>query len=701
MALQFDATDEDLSLFLEEAAEQLKTLSDGLLSMERDVRDPQIIQAVFRAAHTLKGSSATIAHQRMAALTHAMESVLDNIRKGTLVPGSDVIDCLLAGVDALNLLNEEVLTREQSSVAVESLIERLHEAAGTRGVTTKQAPAAALSTEDYAAAAAAVEQPGQRALELEVSVDPKSDWPAVRAYQALVELALFGRIIRSWPSEQELQAGAGGHRLNVVIITDREGHVLQEAVEGISEIIAVVVRSVEAPSPAESRRPEPAPEPAVVTDKRRADLGPETRGASMEEQLVTAGTRLAAVARMVKVDITRLDELMNLVGELVIDRGRLLQVLRELSDRFGNDPALEQLSDLTQHLSRVSDELQEQVMLSRLLPIESVFNRFPRMVRDVARKGKKSVRFAVAGGETGLDRSVIDEIGDPLLHLLRNAVDHGVERPDARIAAGKPAEATITLSARHEESHIVIEVTDDGRGMDPQKLREAAVDKGLLSQESAGRLSDDEAINLIFAPGFSSAEKVTEVSGRGVGMDIVRTNIEKINGTVRVATTIGEGTTFAIKLPLTLAIIRALLVRVGEAIFSIPLASVQETMRIRAEEIHTVQRREVVLVRGRALPLVRLAHVFRRHGERVERERAGACYIVAVRTGNQELGLIVDGLVGEQEVVIKSIGAGLGETEGIAGATILGDGRVSMIVDVPKVVEQLAVQVYAELEAAS
>jgi two-component system chemotaxis sensor kinase CheA len=271
-----------------------------------------------------------------------------------------------------------------------------------------------------------------------------------------------------------------------------------------------------------------------------------------------------------------------------------------------------------------------------------------------------------------------------LLHLLRNAVDHGVEVPEERRAAGKPDEATLLLSARHEESQIVIEVTDDGRGIDPHKMCAAAVRKGLLTSEAAGRLSDEEAINLIFAPGFSSTEQVTDVSGRGVGMDIVRTNIERANGAVAVATSLGEGTTFTIRLPLTLAIIRALLVRVGEGIFTIPLASVQETMRVSTETIRTVQRREVVLVRGQALPLVRLAHLFR---------PAEWCYIVAVRTGRSDLGLVVDALVGEQEVVIKSISGALGEVEGIAGATILGDGRVSMIVDVPKVAERLAATV--------
>jgi two-component system chemotaxis sensor kinase CheA len=385
--------------------------------------------------------------------------------------------------------------------------------------------------------------------------------------------------------------------------------------------------------------------------------------------------------------------MMNLVGELVIDRRRLLEILRNLTDRYGHDSTIEQLSDIAQHLTRVSDELQQQVMRSRLLPVESVFNRFPRMVRDLAKRSGKQVRFVVEGQETELDRSVFDHLGDPLVHLLRNALDHGVETPEERVAAGKPEEATIVLSARHEESMIVLEVTDDGRGIDPQRMRRTAIRKGIYSADAAGRLSDDEAINLIFSPGFSSAAEVTDVSGRGVGMDIVRTNIEKVNGTVTVATQLGEGTTFTIRLPLTLAIIRALLVRVGEATFTIPLVSVQETLRIQTDTMHAVHGREIALLRGQALPLLRLADVFGGPYGSVDRREGASVFVVWVRTGRADLGLIVDSLIGEQEVVIKPIDGVIGEIEGLAGATILGDGSVSMIVDVPKVVERLAARV--------
>jgi two-component system chemotaxis sensor kinase CheA len=706
--LHFDATDSDLTLFLEEAAEHLRTLSDGLLRLERDASDPQLIQAMFRAAHTLKGSSATIGHERMARLTHAMESVLDAIRKGALPVSPALIDTLLAGVDALNGLNEEVVTREVSDVDVDLLVARLHAlivpAAGGNPIPggTTQASASRASRRNSGTRAARAAGKAEAEAEgtvytVEVAIDPRSDWPAVRAYQALMELAALGTVLRSWPSEEELQSGQSGHRLRAVVTTTRDMATLQAAAAGVSEVLSVTVHP--APIADEAAPATAVPDMSLAVTGALEAPEEETRpiGVSRrdptdqrEDPRERERGKAGVGTRMVRVDIGRLDEMMNLVGELVIDRGRLAQVLRELSGRLSGDPALDSLAEIAQHLGRVSDDLQEQVMLARLLPIENVFNRFPRMVRDLARKSGKQVRFIVEGEQTGLDRSVIDEIGDPLLHLLRNAVDHGVEPPAERRAAGKSPEATVRLAARHEENHIVIEVADDGRGIDPRRVRESAVRKGLLSPEAAARLSDEEAINLIFAPGFSTAERVTDVSGRGVGMDVVRTNIEKIGGSVRVQTQVGAGTTFVITLPLTLAIIRALLVRVGEAVFTIPLSSVQETLRVRTDAIRTVHQREVVLIRGQALPLVRLADLFGGRGRSAEPAASDGRYVVVVRSGRTELGLVVDRLIGEQEVVIKSIGGVLGEVDGIAGATILGDGRVSMIVDVPKVVDRLA-----------
>jgi two-component system, chemotaxis family, sensor kinase CheA len=691
VTLVFDATDGDLQLFLEEAAEQLKTLSDGLLEMERDAADAQLIQAVFRAAHTLKGSSATIGHTRMAKLTHGLENVLDAIRNGKLEPASAVIDALLAGVDALHELNEEVSTRVECDIPLDTLVARLHAVATAPKQAVASGAPQTLSGAEAARLAEAANKCGGRPLAVEVAIDAASEWPAVRAYQALMELAALGIVVRSWPSEAELQNGDCDGTLLVILASDAGDAALQTVVTAVADVTTVRVRPHAAPAASDERTPTPiAAAPVLANEERRKiDLGPETRGASVDEQLVQAGVRLTRLSRMVKVDIAQLDEMMNLVGELVIGRGRLVQVLRALTAQLGSTAEVEQLADIAQHLSRTEDELQQTVMNSRMLPVESVFNRFPRMVRDLSRKSGKVVDFVMAGGETGLDRSVIDEIGDPLLHLLRNALDHGIETSEERTAAGKPVESRLLLSAEQSENRIVIAVEDDGRGIDPQRMRETAVRKGLLKPDAAARLSDAEAVQLIFLPGFSSKEQVTEVSGRGVGMDIVRTNIERVGGTVEIETRLGKGTAFRITMPLTLAIIRALLVRVGEHTFTLPLSSVKETLRVRADAIHAVHHREVVVVRGQTLSLARLGELYRLSTPR-QRPHDEWCYIATVRSGAAELGLIIDELVGEQEVVIKAMDGVLGSADGVAGATILGDGSVSIIVDVPKVIGWLS-----------
>jgi len=690
VTLSFDASDAELQLFLEEAAEQIKTLADGLLELERGATDPAIVQALFRAAHTLKGSSATIGHTRMATLTHALENALDALRHGRLQATPPVIDALLASLDALQALSDEVSTRTPTDLPLDALVARLHEVVAEPSIVSERTPERVLSAEEAARVADLARENGGQLLAVTVAIDSSSAWPAVRAYQALVELSALGMVARSWPSEAELQTGEAGHRLDLILVTDQPEEVVRNAAMRVSEVAGVEVRPYAPVEQGEAwRAADGEAAPPAGEERRRIDLGPEMRGAPLEEQLAQAGARLTRLSRMVKVDIAHLDALMNLAGELVIDRGRLVQVLRQLTEQIGGHPALEQLEEITQHLARVGDDLQDTVMLARLLPIESVFNRFPRMVRDLARKSGKNVDFVMEGGDTGLDRSVIDEIGDPLLHLLRNAVDHGVETPEERVAAGKPSRARITLSAQQVENRIVIAVSDDGRGIDPQRMREAAVRKGLLAPDAAARLSDTEAIDLIFMPGFSSKEQVTEVSGRGVGMDIVRTNVERIGGTIDVRTEPGKGTTFSIAMPLTLAIIRALLVRAGESTFTIPLSAVTETLRIRTDTIHAMNGRSVVLVRGHTLPLVRLAEVFRQPGS-AESTAGDWCYVVAVRSSGAELGLIVDRLIGEQEVVIKSVASALGRADGIAGATILGDGRVSLIIDVPRIIAGLA-----------
>jgi two-component system chemotaxis sensor kinase CheA len=437
------------------------------------------------------------------------------------------------------------------------------------------------------------------------------------------------------------------------------------------------------------------------------------------------------VVQNVRVDVERLDNLMNLVGELVIDRNRLQQLALQLETELGAHDAVDALNETSQHVGRITDELQEEVMRIRMQPIESVFNKFPRLVRDLAGKLGKKVDFIIEGKETELDRSVIEKIDDPIIHLLRNAIDHGLEMPEERRAAGKPETGTIKLSAWHEENHIVIAVQDDGRGMDPAKLKASAVSKKIITQEVADRMDDRAAVELIFAAGFSTAAKTTDVSGRGVGMDIVRANIEKLSGFVTIETAVGRGTRFLVKLPLTLAIIRALLVALAGRKFAIPMATVMETLRFDAQDVRTIKTHEAIQLRGRILPLVSLRDLLRLPAllypapgepasaspedddgdaasngasqgmrdvgdaegdsmmEMGNRPRRQKMFVVAVRVGDRQMGLQVDALVGETEIVIKPLSRFLGDVRGIAGVTILGDGQVAIICDIPSLINRV------------
>jgi two-component system chemotaxis sensor kinase CheA len=376
---------------------------------------------------------------------------------------------------------------------------------------------------------------------------------------------------------------------------------------------------------------------------------------------------------------------MNLVGELVIDRTRLTQIVGTLEGHNQVGDVAQDLGRASAHIGRVTTELQERIMRARMLPVENLFKKFPRMMRDLSIKAGKEMDFVIRGEETELDRSVIEEIGDPLMHLLRNAVDHAIESPEERVRAGKSARGTVFLEASQQENQIVVVVRDDGRGIDPEKIRNHAIRKGILTAESAKRLSEAEVIDLIFGAGFSTAEKVSDISGRGVGMDVVRKNIEKLNGIIEIDTRVGQGAEFRIRLPLTLAIIRALLVEVDREVLAIPLSSVTETHRIPLAEIQTVNRREVITLRGKVHPLLRLVDLL---GFSIEgKESQDYVLVVIVNLGGKQVGIAVDSLVGEQEVVIKSLGGFLGEIPGLSGATILGDGNVAIILDVPSLVK--------------
>jgi two-component system chemotaxis sensor kinase CheA len=474
-----------------------------------------------------------------------------------------------------------------------------------------------------------------------------------------------------------------GSHLVVLVQSEKTEQVLLESLNGVPELGSIKAETLNKAAPAIQVEAEVEVELEVAVEVEAApDIPRKVAEPLPAAPAVAAAPRTSSTT--IRIDVARLDALLNLVGELVIDRTRLTQLGNTLVDQFGDHRTLSDLQQTALHIGRITDELQEQVMKSRMLPVESVFNRLPRVVRDVAAKQGKQVDFIVEGKETELDRSVIEEIGDPLLHLIRNAVDHGVETPEERLAAGKPAAGRLRLEARHADSFILISLEDDGRGVDIEAVKRKAVERGVVTQESADRMSEQEAVQLIFAPGLSTAQQLSDVSGRGVGMDVVRANVEKINGAVDVQTRKGQGTTFTIRLPLTLAIVQALLVRVAGGIYALPIHSVTETLRVEADQIHRVNHREAIQLRDTVLPLVSVRHIFGDSTQEASDARAdGTRLVVAVNaTHSRQVGLIVDGLVGEQEIVIKPLGHLVGDIAGVSGAAILGDGSVALIVDV-------------------
>lgn len=675
--LTFNVAPDELQLFIEDTDEQLQLLDQDIVLLEKEGTRPELLQEIFRAAHTLKGSSGAIGHKKMATLTHSMENVLDKLRHGTLECGTELIDALLQSLDGLRLLREEVVTLEDCGFDPTQLVEWLNAIVAESG-PGREAPRAGASAEVAAMAAAGVEG----AHTVIVSIDPDSPLPAARILQAYLEASSFGEVVSSTPAMEAIEREQVGNQLVVVLRCSGDLDELFISLSALPDVIEVKIdgnhaaeQSAGATSQPEAVSEESAEAPAPIASGGGGEQSPVSKKA--------APARSNGLAKTIRIDVSRLDELMNLVGELVIDRTRLASLGMTLQSKYDDD-CVGELADTSRHIERIVDELQEAIMKSRMLPVEALFNRLPRVVRDIAQKAGKKVDFMMEGEETELDRSVIEELHDPLIHMLRNSVDHGVEAPEVRAKMGKPQVGKVKLSAMHRENRIVIRVEDDGGGIDPERLRQVAVKRGMMTAEAAGHLSDKEALELIFAPGFSTKDTVSDVSGRGVGTDIVRTNIEKLNGSVTVDSVIGEGTCFTLELPLTVAIMDALMVGLGDQVLAIPLVSVVETLRVRNSEIHSINKRQAIQLRESVLPLVRLDNAL---GMPSASESDDRVFVVAVRVGDNRVGLVVDSLLGELQVVIKSLGRQVGNIVGVTGATILGDGRVALILDVPSLIK--------------
>ncbi len=551
-----DEMKEIVESFIVETKELLEKLDNDLVELEKRPDDLELLNAIFRYVHTIKGTSSFIGFEQMSELTHKFEDILNKLRKGELKINPDIMDTMLEAFDLMKVLLSKLEVGDLSPIDISDVLKKFEK----------------INNNEF----------------VEVEVESNEEFVS------------------------DLNANVG------------------------------------------------------------------------EEQSISQKTQMKVVDRTIRIEVERLDELMNLVGELVLGRNRLSQIISEVLGKFEGEQIAREIIDAVSQVDHLTSELQTVVMRARMLPIAKVFNKFPRMVRDLAREMNKEVELLIYGEETEVDKSVIEHIYDPLVHLIRNAIDHGIEPPEERIRLGKPEKGKIILKAEHEGNYIVITVEDDGRGIDPEKIRRKVIEKKLVTEQEANSISDKDILNFIFLPGFSTASKVTNVSGRGVGLDVVKANITKLNGMIDLQSTPGQGTKFILKLPLTLAIIQGLLVEVRGEIFIIPLSSVLEVVRVPRTQVHSIKGKEIIRLRDSVLPIVHLGKIFNLNHS-VNGEEKENLYIVVLGLAEKKLGVVVDGLLGQKEVVIKSLGSYLSSVKGIAGATILGDGTVRMIIDVAQI----------------
>lgn len=666
-----------MSVFIDESKEHLQLMNDSLLKLEQEPEDIKIIDEVFRSAHTLKGMSATMGFSRIAELTHHMENVLDNIRTGKASVDTVLVDILFECLDTLNALVDEVIENGQETTEVTELMEKLE--VMTKGGQSKSKVAEVkiaspvqnkevvessdlkMDFNEYEKELViAGYHKNMKTYLIEVRLDDGCLLKAARTYMVFRNLEEIGEIIKSNPSVQELEEEKFDNSFTVAFLSNKNSAEVKKEVEDISEVRNVIVEEYVIN---EEEKVKKVDEPKKSETKQAGTKAPAKGDKPVETVKKTA---------TVRVDTEKLDALMNLVAELVINKTRLAQI--------GSEYNLQELSETLSHVDRVTSDLQAVVTKARMVPIETVFSRFPRMVRDLAKDLGKDIDLVIQGKETELDRTVIDEIGDPLVHLIRNSVDHGVEKPETRTQNGKNPTGTILLKAEHEGNSVVITIKDDGKGINEEVMLKKALEKGLVTEEEAEKMTKEDKIKLIFASGFSTAEKITDVSGRGVGMDVVRTKIEALNGSIEVLSEIGEGSEIRIKLPLTLAIIEALMVKLEDEIFAIPLANIVETIDISKSEIKVVQSENVILLRGEIVPILNLSKLLDVKTNKPEIEDTNT--VVIVKVGSKKIGLVVDVLIGQQEIVIKSLGKLFTGTKGITGATVLGNGEVALILDV-------------------
>ncbi|MBT1247998.1 chemotaxis protein CheA [Thermosipho sp. 1244] len=678
--------EEYLSVFIDEGREYIQQLNDALLDLEKNPEDMEYINIAFRALHTLKGMAGTMGFENMAKLCHRMENFLDAVRSGKVGIDSDKLDYLFNGLDLIDKMLDKIAKEgtEEIEEDVSGLVEVFEKLAEGQVVNTNAKKEESKSnvqkeevkeeeveetSEDSAeeyiyetdeALIHVVDEAKKKGYNLiytKVILAENVQLKSARMYMVFHGIEeLGGEVIKSIPTVEDIENEKFDREVELYVLVKVEPLKLQEKLSSVSEVEKVIVKKVEIKQKKEEVKKEKPKKENEKDDK-------ETKKKKVK------------ITQTVRVDIEKLDTLMNLMGELVIARSRIIEILKKYN--------IKEVDESLAQLSRITLDLQNIVMKVRMVPISYVFNRFPRMVRDISKNLGKEINFVMKGEDTELDRTFVEEIGDPLVHLIRNAIDHGIETKEERIAKGKSPVGTLILSARHEGNNVVIEVEDDGRGLDREKILKKAIEKGLVDELKASTLPDEKIYEFLFMPGFSTKDQVSELSGRGVGMDVVKNTVESLNGTVQIESQKGVGTKVIIKLPLTLAIIQALLVKVKNYIYAIPISVIDSTLIVVPEEIQMVQNKEVIVKRGEVIPIIKLWDILGiEHGKEFEELN-----VVVVKVANRKYGIAVDSLIGQEDIVIKSLGKLFSDVKEFSGGATLGDGSIALIIDTLNLVE--------------
>lgn len=686
-----------LSMFIDESNDHLQSLNEKMLELEQSPEDLSIVQVIFRSAHTLKGMAATMGFEDLASLTHKMENVLDLVRNEKLQMKESIFDVLFQSLDALESMVQDIMAGGEGKLDVSHIVSSLQAIEKGEESDPSSIEVSKDSNTGSATSMPALDefqnsvllqsiQAGQGVMFIRVIISRTSQLKSVRAYMVFDLLERSGDVVKTEPSVEQIEQDQFEYEFSLYYITQMQSEELKKAILNISEIEEVHVIPLteemlglganEAAAAAEViEKPEVIAEAIseADTNSKNTETSKAVPGDEKEKTVRAAAktNTTPAASKTIRVDIERLDVLMNLFSELLIDRSRLEQLSNELEHT--------DLIETVAHMSRVSSDLQNIVLKLRMVPVDTVFNRFPRMIRDLAKSLNKKVDLVITGADTELDRTVIDEIGDPLVHLLRNAVDHGVESISTRVESGKSETGTIQLRAFHSGNHVFIEIEDDGAGIYRDKLVKVAISRGVVTEAESAAMTDQQVFQLLFAPGFSTAETISDISGRGVGLDVVKAKITSLGGNVTIHSVPGKGTNFSVQLPLTLSIISAMLIKLGSEKYAIPLSSIVETGIVKKEKIRMVHGTKMISFREALVPFVSLAEFF--DVEDYSDEAEDEIEIVVIRKGEQLAALAIDDFIGQNEIVIKTLGKYLPNIQGISGATILGDGQVALIID--------------------